>query len=64
MAQYKCMACNKEFETPYQNSYARHEKYGGCTWGIGVKLRRPTKRAVDLKPAAVVKVKRIVASNR
>ena len=28
MAQYKCMACNKEFETPYQNSYARHEQYG------------------------------------
>ena len=25
---------------------------------------RPTKRAVDLKPAAAVKVKRIVASNR
>lgn len=50
MSIYRCMACNMEFEAPEQDEYIRHEKYSGCTWGIGKKTSRPTPRAGDKCP--------------
>lgn len=47
MSKYKCLACGVEFEAPVKVANVRHNKYGGCQWGIGKKMRRPTKRVHD-----------------
>jgi len=48
VSKYKCLACGIEFEAPVKVREVRHQKYGGCTWGIGVKISRRTKRPPDV----------------
>lgn len=34
-SRYTCLACNTFFFATGKAPYVRHQKYGGCTWGIG-----------------------------
>ena len=34
---YRCLACGEKFHAKVKVRYVRHQKYGGCTWGIGVR---------------------------
>jgi hypothetical protein len=49
MTKYKCLACGKEFDAPVKVELVRHQKYGGCTWGIGKKMK-PAKKVVFATP--------------
>ena len=49
MTKYRCLTCKKIFEAPVKAREIRHQKYGGCTWGIGIKLTK--KQLVELKEA-------------
>ena len=36
---YKCLACGQKFTAPRKVTYVRHNKFGGCQWGIGKRLK-------------------------
>lgn len=38
MSDYKCLACGNIFQANSNKEYIRHEKFGGCTWGVGSRL--------------------------